>query len=136
MLLVLVDMVRFNAMIDELRFLHLIGPKPNQGGHDESDAPTRYCESLRNEQFPVRGPSIDRDEGIILEGAVVNGLDLKGTRGSNPKRLEDGSPKQFLLTCWNVSNFDEWGRIASWSNGRVDGSNRCGRTVGNIVLSR
>ena len=37
----LVDVVGFDAMFRELRFLHLIGSKPDQGDHDESDSPAR-----------------------------------------------------------------------------------------------
>ena len=34
----LVDVVGFNAVFHKLHFLDLIGSKPSQGGHDESDS--------------------------------------------------------------------------------------------------
>ena len=74
-------------MLFKVRLLYLISSKSNKRNQDESDATPKYSECLRNEEFAIGCTTAYGEARVIVECAMVDGLELEGTGRRNIEGL-------------------------------------------------
>ena len=84
---VFVDMIRLDSMLFKVGLLYLISSKSNKRNQDESDATAKYSERLRDEGFAIGRTTAYGDARVIVECAMVDGLELEGTGCRNIEGL-------------------------------------------------
>ena len=75
-------------MLFKVHLLYLISSKSNKRNQDESDATPKYSERLWDEGFAIGRTMAYGDARVIVECAMVDGLELEGTGRRNIEGLQ------------------------------------------------